>query len=154
MALSHLSNTQIVNLRLAAHNIPDGSAYFIVPTNQCPMHLSCISGVCVCVCVCACVSVCFCACVCVYACIFACVHVCVFVDSCVRVYVCVCVCASILVYACLSMCHCDHTDQRRYEADLERTFKKFSTKPITQIALVAEKNLIFMLAGVYISNRM
>jgi len=39
------------------------------------------------------------------------------------------------------------TDQHRFEADLERTFKKFTTKPVTQVALVTENNLLFMLAG-------
>ena len=60
---------------------------------------------------------------------------------------CVCVCV-----VCVAQCVHVHnyTDQRRYEADLERTFKKFSTKPITQVALVAENNLIFMLAGTYV----
>ena len=47
----------------------------------------------------------------------------------------------------------NYTDQRRYEADLERTFKKFSTRPITQVALVAENNLVFMLTGIYIRTQ-
>ena len=38
-------------------------------------------------------------------------------------------------------------EHRRYEADLERTFKKFTTKPVTQVALVTEYNLLLMLAG-------
>ena len=41
-------------------------------------------------------------------------------------------------------------DKRRCEADLERTFKKFTTKPVTQVALVTEYNLLFMLAGKYV----
>ena len=88
-----------------------------------------------------------CACVCMRACGFVCVCVCVCV-VCVCVCVCVCMCPCVVfMMVCVAVCIILWSDNRRYEADLERTYKKFTLKPVTQIALVKENNLLFMLAG-------
>ena len=58
---------------------------------------------------------------------------------------CVHVCVNCICKYDVRMCYFLSQEQCEYE--LEQTFKKFTTKPVTQVALVTEHNLLLMLAG-------